>query len=120
MINICLFLLFFSETQFNTKSCCSYKADGMGTNKDCVIIPNLETSKGKTLVFDSFCGQLGLGSKTSALATAGKLKTLCSTRQPFSVLFTSDAFDLEMEEAKLVPSASKGYKLNYFQSSTNC
>lgn len=64
--------------KFVTKSCCGYKADGMGTDRDCVIVPSvsLETT-GKLLGLDNFCGQGGFGSKSTALDMT-KAKTLCS------------------------------------------
>ena len=64
-------------SKFVTKSCCGYKGDGMGVERDCVIIPSLSSTKGQTQVFQNICGMGGLGTKSEALDDT-KVKTLCS------------------------------------------
>ena len=70
-----------AANKFLTKSCCGYKADCMGTSRDCIIIPGLSTNGGKLLKASHFCGQAGLGSedaKDITKNTDADRKTLCS------------------------------------------
>ena len=100
-----------------TKSCCSYKADGMGSNYDCLQIPSLLTTKGKQLNFNgnAICGMGGISSK-SEVVTAANQKTLCTVKQPFMLNFQTDTFDLKAEADAM----NKGFQLAFIQSSSNC
>jgi hypothetical protein len=77
-----LLILGVTEDKFLTKSCCGYKADGMGTSRDCIIIPSLSTEAQKLdiiLPFGHFCGQAGLHTKSEVVTVLpAKWKTLCS------------------------------------------
>jgi hypothetical protein len=68
--------------KFMTKSCCGYGAAGMGTSRDCIIIPSLSTvaqANNIILPFGHFCGQAGLMTKTTVVTILpAKWKTLCS------------------------------------------
>ena len=68
-----------AASAFDTVDCCWYKADGMGTMRDCVIIPSLSKTTGAPLKFGNFCGRAGLGTAAGAL-TANAIKTICSTK----------------------------------------
>ena len=68
-----------AASNFDTVDCCWYKADGMGTMRDCVIIPSLSKTTGAPLKFGNFCGRAGLGTAAGALA-ANAIKTICSTK----------------------------------------
>merc|ERR1711953_419741 len=115
--------------KFITADCCSYGADGMGSDYDCLRIPSVELTKGTLLKAHSgFCGNGGIYVKSTDGAwsqeqkstTYGNLAmtsyTICSKRQPFHIAFNSDSFEGAME----VSPGNGGFRLAYLQSSNNC
>lgn len=102
-----------------TKTCCSYKTDGMGTNYDCLQFGDLSTVNGQALKLaqNGICGG-GAFVTDSAVVTAANQKTLCTKTQPFALTFQSDTYDLATEAATTVP--MRGFNIAWFQSSNNC
>lgn len=111
---------------FITKSCCLYGAaaatnTGMKTNKDCINIPSLVKSDGAVLQYNGICGQGGLVTTEGEVKATTALKTLCSKRQPFSLKFNTDEYEFIAKESLTANIAkNNGFRLYYFQDSTNC
>lgn len=104
--------------KFMTKSCCGYKGDGMGTDRDCIIIPSLSNkSDSKQLIFSNFCGQGGLATKSSVL-DATKTKTICTKRVPFTLTFSTDTWEFkdEVKTTATTGQLQNGFKIGYEQS----
>jgi len=110
---------------FQTKSCCTYDADGKGTtNRDCIIIPGLSKATGGSgagLKFNAFCGGgcLATTQDTQKSTTTTKCKTICSTQQPFMITFNTDGLEAS-DEQKGVNQKDIGFRLSYIQSSSPC
>jgi len=110
--------------QGNVKAsnCCGYGTDGMKIAEatggyDCVMIPGAEktTAIGNPAPA-SLCGANG------GLVTASGLtsKTVCSTQQPFQITFNSDDYEHSAAAKDEGTGGNKGFRLVYFQDSTNC
>ncbi|TRY80428.1 hypothetical protein TCAL_15495 [Tigriopus californicus] len=99
--------------------CCAYGATGAGSQFDCLIIPGAlnPTMLSKQGMFDEFCGRSAGIQNTGESVGADLNKTVCSARQPFSVRFLSDSFEVE-EEIGFGPMV--GFKLSYLQTSGGC
>ena len=104
------------------ENCCRYSLDGVaGFGFDCIHIPGAESVNGAAML-DRVCGRSeGLVSKTNIAPT-----TLCSTKTPFQIQFTSDSYEVtgtdgrgrELEANTLSPDV--GIRLGYYQDSRNC
>ena len=102
--------------------CCRYLRDGINSfGFDCIHIPGAESIDGAPQL-DRVCGrEAGLASKASRQPT-----TLCSTKTPFQIQFTSDSYEATgvdgrgrpLESSSLSPDI--GMRLGYFQDSRNC
>ncbi|TRY74523.1 hypothetical protein TCAL_09204 [Tigriopus californicus] len=97
----------------NDPKCCGYTDSGKATNGfDCIVIPGLRTTGADSVLKgDSVCGN-GVGLVTKKTGTASA--TVCSKRQPFSVRFRSDSYEI-MDEMGML-----GFRLLYTQNSNGC
>ena len=103
-------------------NCCRYQTDGIDfIGFDCVHIPGAESIDGAAQR-DRVCGRSkGLVNRASKAPT-----TLCSTKTPFQIQFTSDSYEVTGTDRRGRPfeastvSPDVGIRLGYFQDSRNC
>jgi len=114
-----------------TQECCTYKADGMGTNGyDCLQIPGAQSGTmcaqwgtDSAINANRFCGNSGGLAKQKDAAAAANTATVCTKSDPFSLSFLTDQFEAKVESAADTlanAQAGSGFRLTYFMSSNNC